>query len=84
MQEPVVCVQNGHLFLAGLHHMIVTVAHVAHVVDAIEELFVHLVEHVLAFGPHNLHGIGVEEQFTRWAYMLLSQRYGFRPRNLLL
>lgn len=84
MQEPVVRVQYGHLLLASLDNMIMAMSHMTHIVDAVKDLLIHLVEHVLAFGSYNFYWVSIEEQLARRPHMFLSQRYGFLPWNLLL
>ena len=46
--------QSIYLFLTSFDDMRVTVAHMANIVDAVEELFIALVVHVLAAGSHHL------------------------------
>ena len=51
-------------------------AHVAHVVDAVEVGGSCLVEHVLALGPHHLQRVLLEEELAGGPNVLLSQLGG--------
>ena len=55
-----------------LDNMIMTVAHMANVVDTVKKFFVSLVVHVLAFSPDNFDRVGLEKKLARCSYMLIS------------
>lgn len=84
MQEPAVRVQDRHLILASFDNVRMAVTNMADVVDAVQELLVLLVIHILTFGPDNLDRIRLEKKLTRRTDMFLSQRNSFISWNLFL
>lgn len=67
MQVPRVGGQQRRLLGTGANHVRMTVAHVCHVVDAVQVGIALLVVHVLSFAFHDLQWRLLEEQRDRFA-----------------
>ena len=83
MQEAAIGVEHGHLLLPGGHHPRVAVAHVGHVVDAVQQLVAALVVHVLSLGPHDLERVLAVEKLARPPHVLVAQLHRLIQRQLL-
>ena len=84
MQETVVGVQDGILIVARSDDVLVAMANMSHVVDAVQVFLALLVVHVLTFGTNYLQGVGGEEQFTRGSDIFLPQGNRLLPGDLFL
>ena len=81
---PVVCVQDCHLVLTRFDNMIMTVANMSHIVDAIQISFAFFIKHVLLFCSNYLDWVSLEKKLARWTQMSFSQVDCFLLWNLLL